>query len=170
MYASYGTSWRARGDHSPRATPRQPFALFLYSRASLMSSSIWLALFVVLSRWRLYWNVFSSLCSLSLSLSLSLLFLCLVSDGSLCSRLCRRSALVSTSGLLSSLLSTSLRLCFCLISASATPLARRVRLLHWLSAFHGRIWEICPIAKERRLTWIIIIDRYNRLLTLVLQL
>ena len=113
MYASYGTSWRARGDHSPRATPRQPFALFLYSRASLMSSSIWLALFVVLSRWRLYWNVFSSLCSLSLSLSLSLCCFCV-------SSLTALSALVSADALLSSLRLVSSPLCSRLVSDSAS--------------------------------------------------
>ena len=133
----YGARWRAHGDHSPRATPRQQSRSFyyVYSRARLTSSRI----FAVFARvfalaFRLCFEtilvsagaVLSSLpalCILSLpALSVSLLpafcsrlwsGLCsLLSLPAFCSRLCRRSVLVSVPLLV--------HLCL------ATPLTRRV--------------------------------------------
>ena len=41
----YGARWRARGDHSPLATPRQQLrSFYTYCRARRTSSSIWLSL------------------------------------------------------------------------------------------------------------------------------
>ena len=49
-YASYGTRWRARGDRSPRATPRRPLrSFYIYKRAHRTSSSFRLSLLVVFS-------------------------------------------------------------------------------------------------------------------------
>ena len=103
--------------------------LFLYSRARRTSSSIWLSLLMFSrSRFASLFRDASRLCRHSASClcrrsALSAFFSGLFSSF-FCSGLC--------SALVYSLLSTLLLslFCFCLISASTTPLARRVRLLH----------------------------------------
>ena len=144
MYASYGTSWRARGDRSPRATPRQPLrSLYIgecgaRARALGCHCSCFLALSFESGLRRVQLSL-----SLSLTLSLSAsLFLCrallssllgsrlcsaFCSDlwSGLCSRLCRRSAPFSAGTQFSSLT----LLCLILFSVSATHLTSRVRLL-----------------------------------------
>ena len=126
MCASYSTRWSARGDHSPRATPRQPLRS-PFERAS----SIWLSLLVVLS---LVFFPLSRPAQLSLSagasflrVSLPALFI-LSSMLVLCSRLCRHS--VSSLPLLWSSLvsplclgcaSRSSRATTTLINSSKTP-------------------------------------------------
>ena len=46
MRASYGIRWRARGDHSPSATPRQPFHSFFLGERAAQARAIWLSLLV----------------------------------------------------------------------------------------------------------------------------
>ena len=127
MYASYGSRWRARGDHSPRATRRQTLRSFYIAEHTARARAC------------------GSHCSCSLAFSLRLCFETRLVQPAFCFRLSRRSALSALvsgkfssfffsglcSALVSSLLSTLLPslFCFCLISASVTPLARRVRLL-----------------------------------------
>ena len=90
MYASYGASWRVRGDHSPLTTPRQPLRYFYtpYSRARRTSLSIF----------RCHCSCFRSR------------FESLFRDAS---RLCRRSALIGlvSAGALLSLVSSLFALC-----------------------------------------------------------
>ena len=128
MCASYGARWRAHGDHSPRATPRQHSRSFYIAERTPRARAFWLSLLAF---------------SLSLCVSVprrfsSLPALCISFLPALTSRLCRRSALTA-------LVSVGAlpRVCFCsaLVSAvdsapvsallpshlaSATPLARRV--------------------------------------------
>ena len=117
----YGSRWRTRGDRFPRATPRR-LLLSLYigergARARVLDchSSCFR------SRFASQFGDDSRLCWRS---ALSALVSDLVSDlvSGLCFPLCRRSAPFSAGAQFSSLFR------FCLISASATPLARRVAL------------------------------------------
>ena len=105
MYASYGASWRARGDHSPLTTPRQPLRSFYIAERAALARAFWLSLLVF---------------SLSLCVSVSRRF-----------RLCRRSAFISAGALhcvsagthvssLPALCSLCSRLCW--LSASSLPL------------------------------------------------
>ena len=131
MYASFGARWRARGDHSPLTTPRQPLRSFYIAERAALARAYLLSLLVF---------------TLSLCVSVSIRFSSLPA---LCFRLCRHSASRLCSALLSSLvwslLCTSLssalvvllclasrrrlfcvRLCFCIRLYSA--FARRSRL------------------------------------------
>ena len=102
MYASYGVSWRARGDHSPLTTPRQPLRSFYIAERA--------------ARARVFLAVIARVFALALRLCFETI---LVSVGALpCVCLC--SALVSAvdSAPVSALLPSHL--------ASATPLTRRV--------------------------------------------
>ena len=79
MYASYGAIWRARGDHFPLTTPRQPLRSFYIAERAARARAFWLSLLVF---------ALSHCVSLSRRVS-SLPAL------AFCSRLCRRSAFVS---------------------------------------------------------------------------
>ena len=138
MYASFGARWRARGDHSSITTPRQPLRSFNIVEHAERARAFWLSLLVfLLSLCVSVSRRFSSLPALCFRLcQRSASRLCRHSASRLCQRsafsalvsglvsglssLCRRSALVSASAQFSSLFR------FCFISASATPLARRV--------------------------------------------
>ena len=124
MCASYGARWRARGDHSPRATRRQPLRSFYITERTARV------------------RVCGCHCSSSLALALRLWFETRLVQPALCFRLSRGSVLVSAGALLSllsSLVCSRSRLwsllcsrlftlstllpslfCFCLISASTT--------------------------------------------------
>ena len=133
MCASYGALWRACGDHSPRATPRQPLRSFYLAERAARSR-----IFAVIAR------AFSVALRPSfetrfvfagaLLLSLPALSLCVWSLPalSLRSRFCWVLVSAQHSSLLCSLLCSLLSsqfsplLRFSHISASATPLARRV--------------------------------------------
>ena len=129
MCASYGALWPACGDHSPRATPRQPLRSF-YIAERVASSRIFAVIaraFSVALRPSFETRfVFSG----ALLLSLPALFLCVWSLPALSfrSRLCWVSAQHSSllCSLLCSLLSSQFSSRFSHISASTTPLALRV--------------------------------------------
>ena len=105
MYASFGTRWRAHGEHSPLTTPRQPLRSFYIAERAARARAFSLSLLVF---------------SLSLCVSVSRRFSSLPA---LCFRLCRRSAsrlcrhsrLVSAGALLS-LLASLLVLCLVFVS------------------------------------------------------
>ena len=44
MYASYGASWRVRGDHWPLTTPRQPLSSFYVAERAAPAEAFWLSL------------------------------------------------------------------------------------------------------------------------------
>ena len=103
MYASYGASWRVRGDHWPLTTPRQPLSSFYIAERAAPAEAFWLSLLSFRFRFVSLFRDASRLCRDSASL-------------------CRRSGPFSAGAQFSSLIR------FCLISASATPLARSVAL------------------------------------------
>ena len=136
MYASYGVSWRARGDHSPLTTPRQPLRSF-YIAERAARARVFLAVIARVFALALRLCFETILVSVGAMLS-SLPALCISSLPALTSRLCRRSALTA-------LVSVGALPCVCLCSAlvsavdsapvsallpshlaSATPLTRRV--------------------------------------------
>ena len=81
MCVSYGARWRAHGDHSPRATPRQQSRYFYIAERAPRARAFWLSLLVFsLSHCVSVSRRFSSLSALSF-------------------RLCRRSAFVSAGAL-----------------------------------------------------------------------
>ena len=142
MCVSYGARWRAHGDHSPCATPRQQLRSFsIYQSAPYELEHLAVIARVFRSRFASLLRDASRLCRRSAFVSAGALHLvsagthvsflpglcCLFSRlwsdlwsllsslSAFCSLLCRRSV---------SARSSLLR--FCLISASATPIARRV--------------------------------------------
>ena len=93
MYASYGASWSARGDHSPLTTPRQPLrSFYIAERAARAQAFFDYHCSCLRSRFASLFRDASRLCRRSAS------------------RLCRHSRLVSAGALLS-LLSSLLALC-----------------------------------------------------------
>ena len=100
MYASYGARWRARGYHSPRATPQQLLRSFYIAERVARARAF-----------GCHCSCFSLLLCVSVSRRFSSLpALCSRLCPALCSRLCRHSRLVSVGALLS-LLSSLLELC-----------------------------------------------------------
>ena len=113
----YGCRWRARGDRFPRVTPRRLLRSLYIGERGARARVLDCHSSCFRSRFASQFGDDSSLCWRS---ALSALVSDLVSD--LCSPLCRRSAPFSAGAQFSSLFR------FSLISASATPLARRVAL------------------------------------------
>ena len=112
MCASYGARWHARRDHSPRARQRQPLRSFYIEERAAPA------------------RAFGCLCLCSLALALHLLSACALFPSLLAlsvSLLPARCSPCFVSGLFSSFFCSYL-CSVCLISASATPLACRVRL------------------------------------------
>ena len=110
----YGSRWPARGDRFPRATPRRLLRSLYIGERGARALALGCNSSCFRSRFASQFGDDSRLCWRS----------ALVSDlvSGLCSPLCRRSASFSAGAQFSSLFR------FCLISASATPLARRVTL------------------------------------------
>ena len=114
----YGSRWPARGDRFPRTTPRRLLRSLYIKERGARARALGCHSSCLRSRFASQFGDDSRLCWRSGLVS------GLVSDlvSGLCSPLCRRSASFSAGAQFSSLFR------FCLISASATPLARRVAL------------------------------------------
>ena len=114
----YGSRWPARGDRFPRATPRRLLRSLYIGERGVGALALGCNSSCFRPRFASQFGDDSRLCWRSALVS------GLVSDlvSGLCSPLCRRSASFSAGAQFSSLFR------FCLIFASATPLARRMAL------------------------------------------